>query len=371
MALNKCIFNDEGREAVISALEKLEINPDNMKGLSEKMSLDEICIDRITLGKMLKYSQKPKTLQFRSIQTLFNWINKKLEDKNLGCCPLLDSYYQEVTETNNPKVSSSRSQSTPSPGSPDRVITDLLWKLNCRQQEANFGNSLQYLQPAGTFLVRAKDLNLQKYLVKRLARDIPGFQNAYCQPLVVPPHPMRINFEEFWRELATKFKTEPTRNSIIKAISDRCKSQTVILALYNIHTLDDAKLLDLSDFWSELVENVRSQPRRSFRSYLVLFLTEEIGDKQYPFETVSNFDIKSPCNPLILPQLQGISQGDTTVWLKQDSVYQSLLNSLGEERIELLLRDISQCDPNDVPLNKICWGCGLKGVAEIEQYWEL
>ncbi|MEC4891743.1 MAG: hypothetical protein SAL07_00190 [Oscillatoria sp. PMC 1051.18] len=371
MALNKCIFNDEGRQAVRLALERLRIDPDNKKALSERMSLDGMSIHRITLGKILNYSEKSKTLQLNKIETLFNWINTKLQEKNLSCCELLNSYYKEVTETNKQKVSSSRSQSTPSPVSSDRLITDLLWTLNCRQQEAYFGDSLQYLQPAGTFLVRASDFKLQKYLVKRLARQIPHFQNAYCQPLVVPAHQMRRNFEYFWGELATKFETEPNRNDIITAISKKCKNQTVILALYNIHILDDAKLLDLRNFWSELVENVRSQKRRSSSSHLVLFLTEEIGDKQYPFETVSNFDIESPCNPLILPQLEDISQGDTRVWLNQDSIYQSLLNSLGSKTIESLLEDISQCNPNNI-LDYICWGCGLEnGVAEIEQYWEL
>ncbi|MBZ8178899.1 hypothetical protein [Oscillatoria salina] len=146
MGNNRYCLTDEGWKALSDALNKLYPNGYEITQLTTITGLDR----GATIPKILQ--RPPEYAVFRSkIVCLFEKIDEELKERKLGNLQLKNSYFEEARFPPRPK-SKTHTKSTPSPGSPDRVITDLLWTLNCRQQEAHFGDSLQYLQPAGTFL---------------------------------------------------------------------------------------------------------------------------------------------------------------------------------------------------------------------------
>ncbi|MFP4009566.1 MAG: hypothetical protein ACLFV6_16420, partial [Spirulinaceae cyanobacterium] len=149
------------------------------------------------------------------------WQKQYNENKKEKKQPKLKRYSKDKNpnEDNKSKEKTSLSQE----------ISDLLFLLNCIQQENAFKAARATANPAGTFLVRAKDLSLQKWLVNRLVRLVPGYENAYCQPFNVYSPQIRLNFNILWENLAANLNTTATLDNVTQALVERCCRQTVIL----------------------------------------------------------------------------------------------------------------------------------------------
>lgn len=253
-------------------------------------------------------------------------------------------------------------------------LSELLFLLNCIQQENAFRAARATANPAGTFLVRAKNLSLQKWLVNRLVRSVPGYENAYCQPFNAYSPEIRLNFNLLWEKLATELNISATIDNVTKALIERCCCQTVILVLYGVHKLKSDQIAQFMKFWKQLVQGIQARRDRDFRSRLVLFLVEDTEEHQYPFYWVRTIEPQCLEIPLILSPLSQISKAEALTWLSLNEVYEKLTQIMSQEQVNLLLQDIDVPNPNEVSitLDEICFTCGLEnGIAEIEQYWKL
>jgi hypothetical protein len=379
VARNRCRLTQEGLQAIFEALDRLEIDRSNMSAMELASALNGRKIHRTTLGNMLNPSSE--CVQCGKIETLVDWINDELRERGKGELLLQDSYYEEVDTTkstpkNRPNRVSRSSSASVGKVSRSQCFSDLLWTLNYYAQETEFCQSRDRLERAIAFLVRGKDLKIQQWLVKRLAQQIPNFENATKLELVFPRRPdIRSDFEQFWMEFSRQLKTPATPDAVLDQLGKLCREKPVILAMYGFRRLDAEKIDRLYQFWNRLVQQVCTQRSPALRSRLVLFLTDDGTEEiqNCPFEFVVSADINRPQCPVVLSPLQQIKRHEVRGWLKADKVYPEFVNQIGETQATWLIRDdLSRWseDPWTV-LEEICWAFQLeRGIAEVEPYWK-
>ncbi len=379
VARNRCRLTQEGLQAIFEALDRLEIDPSNMSAMESASAVNGRKIHRTTLSKMLYSSSE--CVQCGKIETLVNWIDDELREQGKGELLLQDSYYEVVTtqpaRRNRPNRVSPSSSASVGKVSRSQCLSDLLWTLNYYAQETEFRQSKDRLERAIAFLVRGKNLKIQRWLVNRLAQQIPDFENCYKQEFDFPHREdIRLDFEQFWREFAKKLKTPATPDAVLDRLGKLCREKPVILAMYGFRRLDEEKIDRLYQFWNRLVQQVCTQRSPALRSRLVLFLTDDGTEEiqNCPFEFVASADINRPQCPVVLSPLQQIKRHEVRGWLKADKVYPEFVNQIGETQVTWLIRDdLSRWteDPWTV-LDDICCAFQLKkGIAEVEPYWKL
>ena len=342
----------------------------------KQIEVADFCgIHRTTIGRIRKHK---KPVNRGSLSQLFEALDRELINRfGVGYSQRL-GIENIALEDQDHELSASSSQHQTTTASLSQDLSELLCLLNCIQQENAFRAARATANPAGTFLVRAKDLSLQKWLVNRLVRLVPGYENAYCQPFNVYSPQIRLNFNLLWENLAANLNTTATIENVAEALIERYCHQTVILVLYGVHKLQDHQIAEFIQFWQQLVKGVQERYTRARRSRLILFLVEDTEEHNYSFDCVESIDYQCLEKPLRLSPLGQISKAEALTWFDLDEVYNQLEKILSQEQIDLLSQDISVNDPNinpnevSISLDEICMTCGLEnGIAEIEQYWEL
>jgi hypothetical protein len=234
------------------------------------------------------------------------------------------------------------------------------------------------LQRVSAFLIRGKDLNVQRWLVKRLARQIPNFENATKLEFLLSRRlDIRSDFEAFWVDFSEKLQTQANQDAVLRRLGELCREKPVILALYRFRWLEEDKVVRLYQFWEQLVQQVCHQKNPALRSRLILFLTdgvEESWQGNCPFQFVAPIEAEYPRFSVALAPLRDILQSDVRGWLEADEVYSELVKQIEDpQQVEYLMRkDIltwSQ-EPQQV-LDAICGAFQLEeGIAEVEPYWK-
>lgn len=250
-------------------------------------------------------------------------------------------------------------------------VANLLRELNYDRQKADFKKLMTELKPGAAFLVRAKDIEIQRWLVSLLARTIPDFENSERISINVARYRYRFN-QNLWQQFGRKFSAANSRETVIQYLAELCQQKSVIIAVYDFSKLGE-QMSQLHEFWCDLLKAVEQLPNRKIKSRLILFLTDEAteGDSS----GITPFQIFKPNKPqdyralILLEPLSQLTRNDVEGWLVSDSVSKLL----GEDTVDEIVR---QCLPEwkEEPrkmLNEICTVFDFDGIAAIEDYWKL
>ena len=196
-------------------------------------------------------------------------------------CDLLEKHgiSSKLKQIKLPKPRVKRSPSTSvksSSRSPKNNAVDLFWKLDYKEQERDFVDRLEALESCAAFSVMAPCAITQRWLLNRLIKEIPNHENALrIPPINLSEHPMRLDFEQFWNDLAQQFKTPPIKDEILKSLCHRQVERPIILTIYRFRKHGPTQRKIIQEFWEPLTEMMNQGPGRSGRSKVVLFLVDE------------------------------------------------------------------------------------------------
>jgi hypothetical protein len=330
-------------------IEKLQPEYQSDSGLAEFVQN----LHRETIAKI---RNQAAPVAFISLERLFFGLNLALEDHDWETCSGEPAVPRSDKPTQLPIGPAVRSLSQA------QQVTELLWTLDCVHQEAAF-KCAPHASNCSIFIVQASDLKLQKWLVKRFTRD---YQNARKYRFVAPAHTMRWDFNGFWQDLSKALNTTTTTpDEVVERLCELAQTQPVFIAVYGLQGLEATRNHLLQDFWQPLSQKFCAQMPKSFRSKLVLFLTEE--------STASNPFSDRP-DLSLLPPLTEILGNEVSQWLGRDDVYTLLSQTIEADYIESLVQSATfswQTHPTNV-LDQICFAFKLEnGIADIESYWEL
>ncbi|AFY52644.1 ribosomal protein S6 [Rivularia sp. PCC 7116] len=288
-------------------------------------------------------------------------------------CDLEPCIKPRILETNIPIV-----QPLVTEPSSNQKIAEILCLLDYKQQEQEFRSAIEECKE-GAFLVQTGEERIQRWLVRRLAKCVPDFKQAYKLSIRIRSHPMRNNFDAFWQEFKQDLGENLNREMVIQGLAEFCKTKSVIIVIYGISCLDAEKVGKFYAFWSDLVEKVSSIPR-SFRSRLVLILAEKnsatLSNKLLPFsfvQPISINEINETQSSLKLTPLQKILKKDVENWLAQEDVY-SKLNQTDDYVQSIVENDIPGWEEKPLEiLDEICYTVFQieNGITAIEPYWKL
>ncbi len=413
MAENRCLLTERGRSALDRLLEKAY--PES-KGLNKSQIQRDTRLSRDTLNKIFNEPYQP--VQKRCLEDLFERLNSKLKENYRTqnqyrrgeeqaayerrvnqalkgiCIEFRDAAYcTENIEERAPRSPSSNSQlrqfeRSPTPGSsrnlplsasPQEQLDTLLKSLNYTKGQALFEESIRTLKPSGAFLLQVRDTKVQRWLVRRLVHQVPGFQNT--RPLEINVALLGGEFEQLWSEFARQLKlTDGTAEATIANLSELCQGKTVIIVLSRLQQLDEEMQRQLiGKFWVPLVQQIGSQ-QQDWRSRLVLFLIQD-GERseespKCPFSVVPPDEAMNPEHPVLLEPLTEIYSQDVQAWFEREGT--SLLQArIGEKDAEQFMQQIMQQNRLSrwethpwTTLENIC-NVFQTEIAEIEQYWKL
>ncbi|MFN6468222.1 MAG: caspase family protein [Nostoc sp. SerVER01] len=260
--------------------------------------------------------------------------------------------------------------------SANQTVADLLWLLDYSTQEQVFKKVIQDCKERA-FLVQTDEEKIQRWLVRRLGGCIGDFEQAKKYQVRIRSHQMRYDFDAFWQEFKQNIVNELNRENVIQGLANLCKQKSIIIAIYGLSFLEKEKIYQFYDFWSHLVNEVRSVEKRSFRSHLILLLAEKtesnLLEKLQPFNFIQLPTINEPQYCISLTPLEKILQKDVETWLCQTEVYDSLdlAGDCLESIVENEIPNWSE-KPLDV-LEEICQSVFQieDGIAAIETYWKL
>lgn len=287
----------------------------------------------------------------------------------------LKTYIAERSQSKVEELTFSQPSEETQPSSVQQ-IAELLYLLDYKQQENNFRNAIGGCNKGGTFLVQTGEERIQRWLVRRLAGCVPDFEQAKKISIRVSSHPMRRNFDDFWQEFKQDLGDNLNRKTVIQGLAKFCETKSVIIIIYGLSSLDAEKVAQFHDFWSDLVEKVRST-QCSFRSRLVLILAEKnratVPNKLHPFTFVQPSKTNKTQYALKLEPLENIFRNDVRNWLAQGEVCNKL--NLANNYLESIVdKDIPYWEeqPSEI-LEQICQTLFQieDGIAAIEPYWKL
>ncbi|MCC5664143.1 caspase family protein [Nostoc sp. CHAB 5784] len=333
------------------------------------------------------WKQKDKD-EFIKIDDLLNCINNYLQENQLSqkaeasCSKLLSS----PTFIRNPFFSNPNKckfdkhkleKDSTKTKSPEENISDLLYLLDYSTQQQDFTDVMTRCKESA-FLIQTENEMIQRWLVRRLAGCVPGFEKAKKSSIRIS-YSIRIDFNNFWQKFM--LENNLNRETVIQELAKLCETKSVIIAIYGLSSLDEAEIHEFHQFWSDLVNKVRSistsTQQRSFRSRLVLLLAEKndstVLDKLHIFNFIQPPEINENQYSISLAPLNMILRDDVENWLAPDYVYNFIDRK--EDEIQSIVDDIqNSCKgkPYDV-LNEICHTFFQVeyDITAIEPYWKL
>lgn len=256
-------------------------------------------------------------------------------------------------------------------------VANLLMNLNYDEQKINFKKSMNQLKPGAAFLVRARDIEIQRWLVSSLSQIVPGYENSERITINASRFISRLNpdlWQEFGKKLLIPKNIPKNRDTLIRSLAEICQKKSVIIAVYNFPKLRE-QIVDLHQFWCDLLKEVKLLAYRNPQSRLILFLTDDETENYpsniTPFQLVETdkVQVNDFQKLILLAPLSQLTASETEGWFISDPVF----NLLGEEKVK---RIVEQCLPfwQGEPLkmlNEICAVFDFEGIAEIEPYWKL
>lgn len=253
-------------------------------------------------------------------------------------------------------------------------VLECLWSLNYDLQYQRFRDYTLCSHRATAFVVQAKDLRIQSWLVKRLVQQVPNAANARIFSFVMPRHPMwtHQDLHELWKDISQKLKCKPDPIVIVESLTQICQTKPVIIAILGWHGDQGSRDLwqqVLRELWEPLVKTINQLSIHSAPPQLILFLAEGNENR---VENTPNITEVDPRIPIPLDPLVKITSEDVRDWLSRYSTYQVLVDVgyTGEEIIDILRNEWS-LDPVST-IERICDIFQIEaGIAELEPMWRL
>ena len=353
----RCRLTDVGLRKLEDAIAALEKSFQSNSDLANQCECDRGTISRIR-------NRKEPVLRLKLSQ-LFSALYLDLEDKHW------EEWRGEAQSSRSRKIDNPQPKQSELLSSPTRAqqVADLLWTLNCDDQEGIFKNRCKQMQQAHLFVVQAPDLRIQKWLVKRFLR-----QYHKPQPYLLDIRGLGIpsDFSKFWQELKSLLMRSNTSltlsnaspDAILQALCELAQTKPVFIAVFGLHRFQETRDQLLEKFWVPLTQKFDAQTARSVKAKLVVFLIEEPQTSLYK-------DFQDAC---LLPPLTELSGIEVQAWIQRPDVYELLTQIIGEASLErLVASDLPNWHTQPVlVLEDVCYAFNLKyGIAEVESYWEL
>jgi inactive STAND len=405
---NQCFLTAEGRSVLESLIQK--VYP-RMKKLNKSKLREHTGLARDTVIKIFNQPYQP--VQKRCFEDLFRKLNEKLQEdyKNRnparngesqtayelriaqalkeirivfnedyltdedvdGQSPSFISPQRSRSNQSATSQSSQTSQISPLRGSCHEELATLLGSLNYTMGQATFEESMKRLKPVGAFLLQVSDTKIQRWLVKRLAQEVSGFETGKRLEINMA---CLGNFESLWSELARGLKLPSgTAETTIASLSELCQEKTVIITLFRFQQLDlEMQQRLMAEFWCPLVRRIRSQ-QLDRRSRLVLFLIQDGArskeGSQYPFQVVAADAAVHAEHPVMLEPLKQITSHEVEDWFDRKA-WKLLAQIRGEGAKRFIQPDqISTWEPHPwETLENIC-NVFQTEITDIEFYWKL
>ncbi len=172
---------------------------------------------------------------------------------------LLDNLYEECPSEIAPQakkpIKQAESQTRHRSQATNNNIVDLFWDLDYRKQQQMVVNNLIEHSLCMAFSVSAPCETTQRWIISRLVRAVPNYKEAVNLTIDVQAHAMRhLGFGEFWEDLAKRFNTSASQDSVLNAICKLEMNRPVILTIFcNFCRYEQIQRSLLQDFWVPLV----------------------------------------------------------------------------------------------------------------------
>jgi hypothetical protein len=386
--LRQCKLTDAGKQARDTLLKLFYPN-----GLPSDEDIGKDAdVDRgSTIAKIL--DKKFEALQRKSIEKFFGTLLKKLKERLKGEKEQsqLDNYlqaygwkkpYDSLWEgkfpipcalyicADTPKISlntsqktrktSSKSANRKSSASLEGDITDLFWHLDYRQQERAFEDALDEWNQCVAFSIAAPCDTTQRWILNRLKRQIPDYDNALSLCISLKQNPMRNQFKHFWEDLSQRIGTNPLPNEVLEGMCHANVDRPIILTIYEFRQFEKTQKQLFQDFWEPLTQAVVGS-KRSKRSRIVLFLV----DQCYPSHNTEKV--------VRLDPLKNIPHKDVENWLASNTVSRWWQPKFGDGFEKGLAAQFTSenCQEPYFVLDKICVELGIEnGLVDVEEAWK-
>jgi inactive STAND len=332
-----------------------------------------IGLKRETLSDLLNKNERG--YQLDKIEGLFNHINRKLEenghsreelrpfDVNTYCFPY-----------NKPNIDSFLSRDTPRlKMSLEQQISEMLNTLDYRVQEEAFLTSWNHRKYAGIFLIRTRNLLLQRWLVKRLAYRASNVKDGkriakFSTITINRLHRMCCDSDALFAAIGDEFGIKGNRKLIAQEICKQASTQPIILSLHGLNTLMPEVQVSLFDFWTDLSKTYLIGNNINYRGGLVLFLTDDL-DSSLDI-SISN-DIFVELDPLV-----SIPESDIYGWIREHYEILKQVNEISikskieEDDFHDSIQKLRLWDENPANiLSNICREFLGNTTSLIEPYW--
>jgi inactive STAND len=372
VAKNRCELTKDGCNVLKQLLDVVYPGGCTETALSEDTGLTRDTLDKI-FEMLHRNPQKPvKPVQYIKLEQLFDRLYRKLEQPDQDQYRFQPRYCREVVGSTQPK----RDKASPIDSSVliQQKLAMCLDSLNYTIGQATFTRLLSQCEPTGAFLLQVSDTKVQSWLVKRLAKQVPGFENG--RRLEINVALLGGNFEYFWADLAKQLRLPyETAEATIASLSELCQEKTVIIVLSRLQRVDEGiqqRLMD--EFWLPLAKQICAQSR-DWRSRLVLFLVQDGVTSQHsssPFKRFLSDQADPLVHPVMLEPLVEFASHDVRFWFAQEG-FELLATQIGEEEAEKCIQQnqIFTWEPHPWDtLENICNVFRTK-IADIERYWKL
>jgi hypothetical protein len=192
-------------------------------GWSESDLHRDTGLARGTLDKILNEPQQHQprpAVHYIKIEQLFDRLGEKLPDSLRSQYCFQPRYCQE-SPPRPAVIDPPPPPPLPPAANARQILVQKLWNLDYRDGQVEFEKLIQPSTVAVAFLVKTSDSKVQPWLIKRLARLVPGFTNAERFEIKISYRILQ-NFDHFWMELARRLNTSDTAEATIARLSELC-----------------------------------------------------------------------------------------------------------------------------------------------------
>lgn len=269
-------------------------------------------------------------------------------------------------------------------------LAECLWTLDYTASSGYHRQLIKAYYPACSFLISAQTDPVQKWIVKRLAREIPQFLKATFIP--IKPELLQLFGNGFidglWQQIADKLGVKRgSEDDIIKFICEKASCEPVIIALYATDHLSDVDIC-IQNFLIPLINEAQDHHSKKPLAGVFVYVVGNFQQSNSLKDLNSICLVKDLMKDLIdeaidkewaglirLDNLHEISVNDVADWLSHSENFKHGCTYIGEERMSGIIAGIQQqssaskVSPEDA-IRLICQTFSLD-LADVEQYWKL
>jgi hypothetical protein len=258
-------------------------------------------------------------------------------------------------------------------------LAECLWKLDYTDPEEAYGKAISRYYPAIACLIGTTSDEIQRWMLKRLAKQIRNFVRAEVIEIDIGTIAMQYDssIDGIWKHLGEELTNGRSINygeqEIIEHIRAIAIHQPVVIAFQDVQEVDNADDL-VTKILVPLMDAVRNA-NCNRRAGLFIYLAGDLVDLDnfscaVPLSCMSSSGVASL---LRLEDLDTIPYCDIEDWFYTDAVCACIEGNLDTEAenhwIQKRLSRINVDDPEKV-ITKICKAFALK-LADIKPYWDL